>query len=810
MMRTEFKTADKKIQGARLYVTARGVYEIYLNGKRVGDDFLNPGQTQYNVTHFYQTYDVTDMVSAGDNAIGAMLGEGWWSGLLSFGSIWNHFGDRQSLLAKLVVTYDDGSTSIVTTNSREWKYFNDGPIVYSSLDFGEAYDATKEAAVEGWSTAAYDDSKWKSTVVVPIDGTAFQGTSTERDGTVTKFNFDKMSLIGQIGNNAGLFKTLTAQSVKEVRPGVYVYNMGQNIVGVPKITIKNGKAGTKITTRVAEMVYPDLPASANNVGMLMTENYRAALSQDVYIMKAGDQVMQPRFTSHGYQLIEITGIDAPLPLDAVQGLAMSSVRALTADYATSNPKVNQLWSNLVWSNIDNFLTIPTDCPQRNERMGWSGDINVFSRTATYISNADQFLTRHMYAMRDVQSAKGRFTDVAPIGGGFGGVLWGSAGIVVPWETYLQYKDVALLEQHYEAMVDYINYLETTIDPVTGLSSDGQLGDWLGPQNNLLGSAFLVTAYHAYDLGIMAKVAAILGKDFEAAQYQSMYEKRKEFFNATFVNADKKTLGFIAGPRVAAGQPPVPGSFKLADNQTSYAVGLGMDLFNDENKPYMVKNLAAAIERENTDDGGVVRPAYSLMTGFIGTAWISKALSDNGLSHLAYKVLQGNQYPSWLYSIEQGATSIWERLNGYTVEDGFGGNNGMNSFNHYSFGAVGQWMMAYSLGIQRDEPGFKKFILQPEVDQTGGITWAKGYYDSMYGKISSSWKTENGVLTYEVTVPANTSATLYLPALSAKAVKESGKAISKKAAGIKSLKFESGKAVYELKSGTYTFTTSLLK
>jgi alpha-L-rhamnosidase len=438
-------------------------------------------------------------------------------------------------------------------------------------------------------------------------------------------------------------------------------------------------------------------------------------------------------------------------------------------------------------------------------MGWSGDINVFSRTASYVSNTDQFFSRHMYAMRDVQSAKGRFTDVAPVGSGFGGVLWGSAGIVVPWETYLQYNDIGLLEQHYPAMVAYMSYLETTINPNTGLSSDDALGDWLGPQNDQLGTAFLVTAYHAYDLGIMAKVATALGKTADAGKYKNMYELRKDFFNKTFVNADKKTIGIPAG--IFGPRPTNPREFKVVDTQTSYAVGLAMDLFNDENKPAMIKNLAATIERENKDDGGVLRPKYSLMTGFIGTSWISKALSDNGYSRLAYKILQNHQYPSWLYSIDQGATSIWERLNGYTVENGFGGNNSMNSFNHYSFGAVGQWMIAYSLGIQRNEPGFKIFILQPEPDPTGQMISAKGYYESMYGKINSGWKVDNGILTYEATVPANTSATLYLPASSAKAVMESGK-IVKNTKGVKFIKYENGKAVYELKSGEYAFTTRL--
>lgn len=800
MLRSQFATGSKNIKQARLYTTARGIYEQYLNGKRIGDDYFNPGLTQYNKTHMYQTYDVTNLLVKGNNAWGAILGEGWWSGLLSFGTIWNHFGDRQSLLGKLVITYEDGTTDVITTNDQNWKYYNKGPIVYSSLDLGEIYDATQEASIAGWNTTSFNGSAWKKASKVELAGTAYLDEATG-------FDYSKMQLIGQIGNTAGVYKVLTAQSVQEVRPGVFVYNMGQNMVGVPKLTFANGIAGRKVTLRVGETLYPNLPESGNNVGMVMLENYRAALCQDRYTMKAGAQVYQPHFTSRGYQYLEITGIDTALPLDAVQGIVISSVLSLTADYETSNPKVNKLWSNLVWSNVDNFLSIPTDCPQRNERMGWSGDINVFSHTATYISNSDQFLKRHLYAMRDVQTQAGKFTDIAPVGGGFGGVLWGSAGIVVPWQVYLQYNDRVVLAEHYDAMVKYIDYLQTTINK-EGYSSDGQLGDWLGPQNNILGTAFLVTAYHIYDLSIMTEVAKILGKTSDSERFSKLHDERKAFFNSRFVNADHKTMGLIGGMRFGA--PPVPLELKLADTQTSYAVGLALNAFSAENIPYMVKNLAETVKHKNIDDSGVMREEYALMTGFIGTAWINKALSDYGYHDLSYQLLQNNRYPSWLYAIDQGATTIWERLNGYTVENGFGGNNSMNSFNHYSFGAVGQWMMAYSLGIQRDEksPGFKHFILQPQHDPTGQMTFAKGYYDSMYGKIQSSWQTAKDVLTYTVTIPANTSATLYLPAASAKAVKEGGQGISSKDSGITFIKHEQGKAVYEVTSGSYQFTSFL--
>ena len=361
-----------------------------------------------------------------------------------------------------------------------------------------------------------------------------------------------------------------------MRPRVYVYDMGQNLVGVPRITHRQRARGRDDHAAVLR----DALSRPAGVGQERRDDHDGELPGGAEPGRLHDEGRAARCSSRAsrrtaIQYVEITGIDQPLPLAAVQGVAISSVRSLTADYKTSSEKVNRLWSNLVWSNVDNFLTIPTDCPQRNERMGWSGDINVFSRTATYVSNANQFLTRHMYAMRDVQTPAGRFTDVAPVGGGFGGVLWGSAGIVVPWETYLQYKDVGLLERHYPAMAAYMAYLETTIDPKTGLSSDGQLGDWLGPQNNALGSAFLVTAYHAYDLGIMAKVAELLGKPADAAKYREQYEKRKAYFNATFVNAEKKTLATGGGRGGGRGAAPAgPPEFRVADTQTSYAVRPG--------------------------------------------------------------------------------------------------------------------------------------------------------------------------------------------------------------------------------------------
>lgn len=814
MLRTEFTANSKPVEKARLYVTARGIYEMYLNGERVGEDYFNPGLTQYNKTHMYQTYDVTDRIQSGANALGAWLSEGWWSGNITYsGENWNYFGDRQSLLTKLVITYTDGTTTVVASNpyDQDWKYYTDGPVRYGSFFQGEVYDATKEAAINGWNTAAYEDSGWSEAVAVPLEGNSYLGTFTDRRGRTSTFTYEDMKVVGQMGPNAGIAKTLTAQQVEEVRPGVFVYDMGQNMVGIPRIRIRNGERENKVTLRYAEVRYPDLPEYDENVGMIMLENIRAALTQDIHLLKGGEEFIQPSFTFHGYRFLEITGIDRALPLGDVQGLVISSIDELASSYETSNELVNKLWENITWSMRGNFLSIPTDTPARNERMGWSGDINVFSRASTYLAPVNQFLRRHLLAMRDIQRADGRFTDVAPVGGGFGGTLWGSAGIIVAWETYQQYGDLELLREHYEAMKAYVEFLGTKIDEETGLLNEGPLGDWLSPEGNKNDNSLLWTAYHAYDLEILARVAEILGKREEAEVFWRKYTDRKQFFNETYV--DKTTFktmksgvetGFVGPPGETAGEAKTDKG-ELVDTQASYAIPLAFGIFNETNKPHAVKHLVAAIQRKNTDDSGVERPEYSLMTGFIGTASLMQALSENGYDEVAYRMLQQETYPSWLYSVVNGATTIWERLNSYTVEDGFGGNNSMNSFNHYSFGAVAAWMYNYSLGIQRDpqHPGFKHFILKPTPDPTGEMTFAKGFYDSLYGTIESEWRIEADRVIYKVVVPANTTASFYLPAASSRLVRESGKKL-KKAVGIKLDGRQNERLLMELESGAYTF------
>ena len=446
----------------------------------------------------------------------------------------------------------------------------------------------------------------------------------------------------------------------------------------------------------------------------------------------------------------------------MQSIVVSSINRFDSHFECSYALVNRLWDNIRWSTLGNFISLPTDCPQRNERMGWSGDINVYARTASFLWDCKEFLRKHLQSMRDIQLENGRFPDVAPIGGGFGGFLWGTAGITIPWEIWLHYGDKQVLVEHYDAMKRYMDYVEQNyIDPTSNLfvqnNQEAKLSDWLGLEDNKNDKSLLFECYYIYDLEIMQNVARLLGKSQDEQRFAQTLKQRKEFFAQTYL--EPETFRTIASAFMGeqAGKP--------IDIQGSYVLPLAFDVLEGEAKEKLFNNLVKTIERTNTTDAGVECPPYSLMTGFITTSWISRVLTDNGRADVAYRLLQNEQYPSWLYPVTQGATTIWERLNSYTQTDGFGGNNSMNSFNHYSFGAVGQWLINRCLGIERDEqqPGFKHFYLRPVADPTGQMTYARGHYDSPYGRIESGWERKaNGEVEYTFTIPQGTTATVILP------------------------------------------------
>ena len=795
MLRTEF-TSNKAIKKARLYATARGIYELYLNGKKINDNYFAPGLTQYNKVHMYQIYDVTPFINSDKNTLGAILGEGWWSGSISYrGFNWNYFGDRQSLLSKLVITYKDNTSETIVSNSKDWKIFTDGPISYSSFFQGEYYDANKENAVEGWLKSNYNDDHWQNTSVVPLNNeTAYIGK---------ELNYEDQEIIAQIGDSPNIVKELKPISVNEVKPGVFIYDMGQNMVGFPKIELKNTTADT-IRLRYAEMLYPDLPEYSSKKGTLMLENIRGALTTDQYILGDNKSItIQPKFTFHGFRYLEITGIKKAIPLQNITGLVVSSIDSLSSNYTTSNPKINKLWENITWSFRSNFLSIPTDTPARNERMGWNGDINVFSETATYLGDVDLFLKRHLIANRNLQTEDGRFPDIAPIGTGFGGTLWGSAGVTIPWTLYNQYGDQRILEEHYDAMKSYVEYLASKQNEEEVLL-EGPLGDWLSPEGYKNDNTQLWTAYQLKCLAILLKTAEVLEKPADLKFYQEKYDQRLKFFMNTYFNPEGKTIhtGINSGSFA-----PQPKNFKmqeendLIDSQASYAIPLNFELLS--NSSLVAEHLVETVKRENKDHLEKIRPAKSLMTGFIGTAALLPALSKNGYDALAYEVLQQTSYPSWLYSVENGATTIWERLNSYTKDEGFGGNNSMNSFNHYSFGAVGSWMYAYSLGIQPLAPGYKKILLTPRPDPTGKMKWASGYYDSSYGRIESEWKVEGDKTVYHFIIPPNTKAEVKISCDQ----KDKIEFLNFTEDNIESIEKEEGFQVLQLLSGEYEITVT---
>lgn len=712
---------SKEVKGVRANTTAMGIYDLYVDGKRANEEYFLPGSTQYNKTHLYHSFDLTDLIKTGENEIRVRLGEGWWSGPSTYmGEYWNFFGDRQAFLAEITVVYKDGTEDRFVTTPESWEYSVDGPIIVGSFFQGEIYDARRDDMTQ---SSSYPDLKrtWHKTEKLQNEMTVAPLGSGWRNK-----NFR-----ASFGDRVLAVDTLTAVSMTKPRPGVFVYDMGQNMAGVPYLRFNDLDRGQEVTLRHGEVLYPDMPQYASNAGMVMTENLRAAMCTDKYIASGnGIEIFSPRHTLHGYRFLELTGVDAPLPLEAVKSIPVSSVHGFKAHFECSDSLLNRLWENIKWSTLSNFISIPTDCPQRNERLGWMGDISVFSPTATKIADISPLLRQYLQSVRDCQADNGKFADVVPTGVGFGGFLWGSAGITVPWEYYCQYGDSTVFAEHYPAMKRYMDYiLRETIEPSSGILVQnrawGDLGDWLSPEYERNDKSLLWECYLIYDLGIMQKVAALLSNSEDARRYGDLLSERKRFFAENYIDPESEKTRWSAFNPERIGQ--------IVDTQSSYALPLAMGIYDS---PRFRENFVATVERENIADDGTVCPPYSLMTGFIGTAWIMEALSKIDRNDIAYTLLTSPNYPSWLYPVTQGATTVWERLNSYTDKDGFGRNNSMNSFNHYSFGSVANWLLTRCLGITVSPDG--EISVNPIPDPTGRIKYAKGWIETPKGRIESSW------------------------------------------------------------------------
>jgi alpha-L-rhamnosidase len=754
-LRKEF-TLQKEWISARLYATAIGLYECHLNGSRVGEALLTPGWTDYSQRIQYQVYDVTQLIQPGLNAIGATLGDGWGVGHIAWVGR-QRYTDRPRFLAQMVLVYSDGSKEIIASDD-SWKVTS-GPILESDMLMGESYDARRE--LTDWSLPGYNDTFWQAADIFPDDRAALVATN----GPAVKRQEE--------------LRPVHIHKIPDLVNPRWIFDLGQNMVGWVRLRI-NGSKGITVTLRYAEVLNPD--------GTIYTTNLRTARNIDYYTLKEGEQVWEPHFLYHGFRYVELSGFPGT-PTDAtITGIVIHSDIAAAGSFACSDPLINQLQHNIVWGQKGNFVEVPTDCPQRDERLGWTGDAQVFIRTAMFNMDVAGFFTKWNRDMEDAQLPNGDYAAVAPNPSawalGDGGPAWADAGVICPWMIYLGYGDTRLLESHYASMQRFIAFLSATsrnglrcYEEFTGwhgfgdwLALDGSDGREGGTSKELIGTAFYACSSH-----LLAGIARLLGRQQDAEQYDKLFSDVKEAFIKRYVLPD----GTIRG-----------------GTQTSYVLALHFDLLPQDLRPIAVAELARNItQREN-----------HLSTGFVGTPYINWVLADAGHLDMAYALLKQTTWPSWLYPVTQGATTVWERWDGWTHEKGFQ-NPDMNSFNHYAYGTIGAWMYAVIGGIDLDpqQPGYKHILLHPQPG--GGLTYAKAELRSMYGLILSEWTLQNDTFHWQITIPANTTAAVYVPAIDLSNIKENGQPVAN-AQGINYLRQENGFAVFTVESGSYSFSSQI--
>jgi alpha-L-rhamnosidase len=734
-LRKEFEV-NGKVARSTLYVTAQGFAELHLNGKRVGDEYFTPGWTDYRKRIYYRTYDVTTMLESGSNAMGAILGDGWFRGNISIKGQ-NQYGKLIRLKAQLQIDYADGRSEVIASDP-SWKAAF-GPILESDMQAGETFDARK--AMPGWDRAAFDVSNWAAVDV---------GSALKQKPLIQSYP----------GVPVRKMQEMPTRSISEPQPGKFVFDLGQNFSGWIRLRVKE-KSGEKIVMRFGEMLNVD--------GTVYTENLRSARVTDTYICKGGgEEVWEPHFTFHGFRYVEMTGISAKPNQETVTGIVVSSDASLTSSFQCANPMLNQLHRNIFWGQLSNYLEVPTDCPQRDERLGWTGDTQIFIRSGCYNQDVSAFFTKWNIDLMDTQRRDGAFGHQAPVFHGHGSPGWSDAGVICPWTIYQVYGDVRMVAQHYDQMAYFIERCK-----LKGLKRPGNsgFGDWLA-----IGSKtpkdLISQAYFAHSTSLMIDMAEALNKKEDADKFRQLLTAIKSDFQQSFVQDD----GTITG-----------------HSQTAYCMAICFDLLNEKQRKKAATYLVERIRVNN----------YHLSVGFLGVNILLPALTEIGRSDLAYRLIQNKTYPSWGYSIEQGATTTWERWNSYTKKDGFGPVK-MNSFNHYAYGSCSEWMFRTMLGIDTEVAGYQKLKMKPEFDKS--LPWAKGHYDSIHGRIVSDWRWHGSEFEWAVIIPPNTTATIYMPA-NALSLTESGDPISK-AIGVRFRSMENNRKVYELQSGHYFFNADL--
>jgi alpha-L-rhamnosidase len=754
VFRREFQVR-KPVAAAFAYVTAHGLYEAQLNGRRVGQDYLTPGWTAYDKRIQYQVYEVTELVKTGANAIGATLGSGWWRGAIGFTKGKEFYGSDVALLLQLELEYTDGTRETIGTDAA-WKYSTAGPIRFAELYHGETYDARREQA--GWSNAGYNDAGWSAVAVK---------------------DFAKANLVGTYNEPVRKHETFAPVRIFRTPAGELVADFGQNLVGWVEMQAR-GRAGDSIVLQFAEVL--------DKHGNFYTENLRAARNTDTWVLKGGGGVerFEPHFTFHGFRYAKIDGFPGELKPENLEAVALYSAMRPTGSFRTSNALINQLQHNIQWGQRGNFLDVPTDCPQRDERLGWTGDAQAFSRTATFNYDVHNFFVKWLKDVALDQQPNGSVPWVVPnvLGPNFGASTgWADVATIVPWNMYLAYGDRRILEDQYASMKAWVEYMRAASK--NDLWNTGfHFGDWLfysvtddnDGRSAITDKYYIAQCFYAHSTQLLINAAQVLGKDEDVAAYTELLNRIRRAFLNEYVTPN--------------GRP-------LSSTQTAYVLALQFDLLPENQRAPAAAKLA-----ENIKSYG-----NHLTTGFLGTPYLCHVLTRFGYDTLAYTLLNQKTYPSWLYPVTMGATTIWERWDGIRPDSSFQAVT-MNSFNHYAYGAIGDWMYRHMTGLDTETgaPGYKAIRIQPRPG--GGFTEAAAELQTLYGRLASRWQRTGKDLLVDVEIPANTTATVYLPAADAAALTEGGKSLAA-LPEIQTTTAEKGWVGLKLGSGVYRFVVKSL-
>ena len=720
LFRKQFTTA-KKISAATAYISAHGLFEAAINGQRVGDAYLTPGWTSYKKRLQYQVYDVTTLIKNGTNSIGVVLGNGWYRGYIGFSGQRNYYGKDISLLLQIAITYSDGTSENIVSDET-WKS-STGPIRSSEIYDGETIDNRLEKI--GWLLSGYNDNDWSGVKVA---------------------THSNENLIAAYNEPIRKHETFKPVKIITTPKGEKVIDFGQNLVGWVIVNVK-GNAGDKITISHAEVL--------DKEGNFYTTNLRAAKAEDTYILKGNnEETFEPHFTFHGFQFIRVEGYPGELKPENFTAVALYSDMKKTGTFSSSNPLINQLQHNIQWGQKGNFLDVPTDCPQRDERLGWTGDAQVFSRTAAYNMGVNNFFSKWL---KDVAADQmdGSIPFVVPnvLGPGAGGSAgWADVATIIPWNMWLAFGDKRILEQQYASMKGWVEYMHSKSK--NDLWNTGfHFGDWLfyrpGDDNDgraaVTDKYLIAQCFYAQSTQLVINAAKVLGNNDDVSSYTSLLQKIKDAFVKEYMTSNGRLV---------------------SGTQTAYVLALQFDML-----PESLRTQAAERLAQNVKDYG-----NHLTTGFLGTPYLCHVLSRFGYTDVAYKLLMQETYPSWLYPVKMGATTIWERWDGIKPDSTFQ-TPSMNSYNHYSYGAIGDWMYRVVAGIDtyEDGVGYKHIRIMPHIG--GGLTDVSSGLQTYYGRLSSHWKLENDRLVFDVEIPSNTSATIYIPATRADDVSENGNALT---------------------------------